>query len=117
MGKQIRILEQQIGGNENNAPTVQSPKVIDLHGRVVSVAITNMSGSANELIIGWNENPSTKNYLSQGESRVYGPYNDGQYVSEQAIKFAFANVGGGALNSGINQALVIISYETDKEIC
>lgn len=113
MGKQIKIYEQQVTGT----PTPSSPKVIDLPGKVVAVSITNMANSSNELIIGWDENPSTKNFLSQGESRAYGPYNEGQYIAHQSIRFAFTNISGGSLNAGVNQALVIISYETNEEVC
>jgi hypothetical protein len=113
MGKRILIQEIAI----NNTPTPQSPYVISLTGKVVSVAITNMNNSSNELIIGWGESPSPKNYLSQGESRAYGPYPVDRYITGQALRLAFANVAGGALNAGVNQALVIISTETEEEVC
>jgi hypothetical protein len=113
MGKKIRITEEMITGT----PSRQSPHIVTLSGKVVSVSITNMSNSSNELLIGWDENPSTKNFLSQGESRPYGPFNDGQYLTGQSIKFAFANINGGALNPGTNFALVITATETDEEVC
>lgn len=113
MGKQIKILEVQVNGT----PTAQSPKVIELPNRTVSVSITCMTNSNNELTVGWDENPSTKNFLSQGESRAYGPYNEGQYIAHQSLRFAFVNMAGGALNPGNNQALVVISFETDEEAC
>jgi hypothetical protein len=113
MGKQIKIYEQQVTGN----PTVNNPKVIVLPDKVVALSITNMANSSNELLIGWDENPSTKNFLSQSESRPYGPYSEGQYIAKQAVKFAFVNIGGGALNPGVNQALVSMAVETDEEVC
>lgn len=109
MARGIKIIETAITGT----PTAQSPKVIELPNKTVSVAITNMVNSGNDLWIGWDEDPSTKDFLQQGQSRPYGPYRTDDYITNRTIKFAFNPANTGV----INQALVVISYEADDDVC
>lgn len=102
--KVIKILEQQV--------TAQGD-IVTLPPNTVSVSITCMENSANNLLIGWDENASSKNYLSQGESRGYGPYLEGQYMGNRALRFAWLDVATGTVLTGSNQGLVIFSYEVE----
>lgn len=101
MGKRIRITEQMISDGD----------MIVLPKTTVAVSITNMYNSTNDLLIGWNEDASSKNYLTQGDSRGYGPYNDGQYIGDQILRFKFQSIAAGTTLLGINQGLLIISIE------
>lgn len=109
MPRGIKILEIAINGT----PTPQSPKVIQLPNKTVSVSITNMINSGNDLWIGWDEDPSTKNFLQQGQSRPYGPFRTDDYMINNALKFAFSDA-----NPAVpNQALIVIAYEAEDNVC
>lgn len=90
---------------------ISGQKILKLSGRVKSVAITCQDVSNNKLLIGWNENASTKDYLNPGESYSVTP-DTGNYLDGNELRFAFDNA-----NLGTNQALVKITYETEKEVC
>lgn len=93
---------------------ITGKKQIPLKGKVKSVAITCQDVSANKLLIGWNESPSTKDYLSPGESYAVTP-DQGNFLDGNEIRLDFAT--DNPITTQTNQALVKITYETDKEIC
>lgn len=97
---------------------VNNDKVIKLKKgqRVVSVAITCASISANPVLIGWNENPSSADYLMPGESYGIVPQ-PGNYLDDNEIRLKFGQVDGSALAAGVNQALIKIKYEGKENIC
>lgn len=106
MGKIVvheRMIGSQYFGSNNQLQ-------IPLKGRVISIAIQNMDVSADRLLIGWNENATTKNYLNPSESKPYGPNrSDDEYQEKQVIYLAFEN------SNSSNRGLVTIQMDVEDK--
>lgn len=79
--------------------------------KIVSISVTNLSKSADSLLIGLNEDASSKLYLQAGQSFPLGPYNDDQYCNDNQVKFKWD--GSNPDNSGV----IVVSYIGDRPFC
>ena len=82
--------------------------------RVVSIGITNLGISVESLHIGIDENESAKFPLAPGEHVSLGPDGTGRLWDGQQLKLGFAQA---AVAPAVNQAVVVITTDTGKEIC
>lgn len=82
--------------------------------RVVSIGITNLSSSPENLYVGIDENESQKFPLAPGEHVSLGPDGTGRLWDGQKLKLGFAQA---AVAPAVNQAVVIITVDTGQEIC
>jgi hypothetical protein len=107
--KQIRVRSEQI----NNAFVlgIQSYFLNTNDQNVISVSVTNQSASPYDLLIGLNEDPSSKLYLQAGESISFGPYRDGDLLIGNEFRFAWSTADND------NRAVIVVATETGKEIC
>jgi hypothetical protein len=83
--------------------------------RVKSISITCADISQNQLLIGWNREASTQDYLNPGEGYVVTP-DVGNYLDGNELKMKFGNIGStnvNNLNPGLNQALVRVTVECE----
>ena len=71
----------------------------------------NVSTSPNNLLIGLNEDASSKLLLQAGESLPLGPYRDTDLINNNVYKFGFDG------SDPLNQAVIIISLEGDNPLC
>jgi len=109
--KQIRLQSLQV----NFTYTRSNPQVVSTKNQaVVSISITNLPASPNNLLIGLNEDPSTKLFLQAGESISFGPYRDADLLNDNLIKLGFDDTAG---TDPLNSAVVVLSSEGDKPFC
>jgi hypothetical protein len=80
--------------------------------RVKSISITCADLSQNQLLIGWNRDATTQDYLNPGEGYVVTP-DVGNYLDGNELRLRFANIGSMSLNPGLNQALVRVTVECE----
>lgn len=106
--QQIKLSSQQINSSYNG----NSQFILNTRGQqIVSISITCLSPSQNNLLVGFNEDPSTKFYLQAGQSVPLGPYNDGQFINDNQIKFMWDGV------DAANSAVIVIATVGDNPLC
>lgn len=106
--QQIKLSSVQINSSYNG----NNQLTLNTRGQqIVSISITCLSPSVDNLLIGFNEDPSTKFYLQAGQSVPLGPYNDDQYINDNQIKFLWEG------NNAANSAVIVIASVGDNPIC
>lgn len=105
---QIKLQALQV----NSSYLQANPMVVSTRAQaVVSISITNLSPSPNNLLIGLNEDPSTKLFLEAGASISFGPYRDADLLNDNLIKLGFDG------SDPLNSAVVVLSPKGDKPLC
>lgn len=101
MGKRLRW----------NVIIVKDTLELTLTNKVVSVSIHCQNGSANDLLVGLNQDANSQNILQAGESMPLGPYSDGSYLDQNELRLGFQ------ATDPSNGAVVIITTEVDNNYC
>ena len=105
--KRVRKTAQLITQTSGNNRWVLNIK------KVISIGVTNKSISAQDLWLGIDENESAKFPLSPGDHISFGPDGTDRIWDGQELRAGFA---AAAVAPNVNQALVVVTYETD-EVC
>lgn len=95
---------------------ISGPDQLEFTGNVLKVSITCLPNSTYPLIIGWNANAQSTNFLLPGQSKPYVAQL-GNTLDFNKLNVAFATLDGTDLDdTQFVGALIEITYR-DKKIC